>query len=100
MSDNNNPYSDDPHHLPIDGVLDLHLFPPSVVHDLVPEYLQECRQRNILTVRIIHGKGTGTLRRIVHSVLEKIPWVEEYHLAGPGSGTWGATVAYLKPRHS
>lgn len=82
---------------PIDGMLDLHIFPPSEVRDLVPEYLRECRQRGILTVRIVHGKGTGALRRTVHALLEALPWVREYHLAGPGSGGWGATIAYLEP---
>jgi DNA-nicking Smr family endonuclease len=82
---------------PIDGVLDLHVFPPCDVHDLVPEYLRACREKGILTVRIIHGKGTGTLRRIVHSQLESIAWVRSYHLAGHGSGTWGATIAHLEP---
>ncbi len=87
----------DPVEYPIDGVLDLHIFPPSEVHDLVPEYLRACREKGILTVRIIHGKGTGTLRRIVHATLESIPWVERYYLAGPGSGSWGATIACLAP---
>lgn len=88
---------DDPMEFPIDGVLDLHIFPPSEVRDLVPEYLRVCRDKGIFTVRIIHGKGTGTLRRTVHAVLEAIPWVSGFHLAGPGSGTWGATIAYLDP---
>lgn len=96
--DEDQPMNDDGEiEYPIDGVLDLHVFPPSDVHDLVPEYLRACREKGILTVRIIHGKGTGTLRRIVHSRLESLPWVRSYHLAGHGSGTWGATIAYLDP---
>ncbi len=89
--------TDDPVEYPIDGVLDLHIFPPSDVRDLVPEYLRSCRDKGIFTVRIIHGKGTGNLRRIVHATLESMPWVNRYHLAGPGSGSWGATIAYLDP---
>ncbi len=54
---------------PITGTLDLHLFQPREVDDLVPEYLAECRKRGILQVRIIHGKGTGQLRERVHAVL-------------------------------
>ena len=92
------PYSDGPIEYPINGTLDLHVFNPSDVHDLVPEYLNACRKKGILTVRIIHGKGTGTLRKIVHSVLEKIPWVNHYHLAGHGCGSWGVTIAYLDPK--
>lgn len=82
---------------PIDGVLDLHIFPPSETAGLVPEYLRECRKRGILTVRIVHGKGAGTQRRIVHSTLDSLSWVRRFHLAGPGSGSWGATIVYLEP---
>jgi len=88
--------TDEPVEFPIDGILDLHTFHPRDVKDLVPEYLMECRQRDIYTVRIIHGKGTGTLRRIVHSVLEKSDLVDDFSLAGEQEGGWGATVAYLK----
>jgi len=83
--------------LPIDGVLDLHGFNPKEIKELVPDYIEECLKREIHQVRIIHGKGTGTLRRIVHSILEKHPKVREYRLAGHGSGGWGATLVDLIP---
>jgi len=83
--------------MPIDGVLDLHSFHPKEVKDLVPDYLDECRDRGILEVRIIHGKGKGVLRRIVHSVLEKHPAVKGFKLGGHGSGSWGATTVDLLP---
>ncbi|MBS1271846.1 MAG: Endonuclease MutS2 [Candidatus Marinimicrobia bacterium] len=81
---------------PIDGTLDLHTFHPGDVKSLVPEYLRECQKRGITEVRIIHGKGTGTLRRIVHSILEKSPIVEHYALAQGFEGSWGATNVTLK----
>jgi len=80
---------------PIDGVLDLHTFQPADVKDLVPEYLAECRRRDILQVRIIHGKGIGTLRRIVQELLEKLPYVKSYRTADEGAGGWGATIVEL-----
>jgi DNA-nicking Smr family endonuclease len=88
---------DEPVQIPIDGVLDLHTFRPEEVKDLVPEYLEECRRRGIYHVRIIHGKGTGTLRRIVQSLLKKDPRVMSYRTAGLGGGSWGATEVVLKP---
>jgi dsDNA-specific endonuclease/ATPase MutS2 len=84
--------------LPIDGTLDLHTFHPRDVKELVPDYLEECRARGILEVRIVHGKGTGALRRTVHSVLDKLPYVVRYKLGGHGSGSWGATIAILSPQ--
>lgn len=85
----------EPVEVPIDGALDLHTFHPREVKELVPEYLRECRERGILEVRIIHGKGTGTLRRVVHAVLDHLPEVESYRLAGSDRGSWGATLVIL-----
>ena len=86
---------DEPVVVPIEDVLDLHTFNPREVKDLVPEYLKECRKRGIYHVRIIHGKGTGTLKRIAESLLEKDPAVAEFKTAGLGGGSWGATEVIL-----
>ncbi len=83
--------------LPIDGVLDLHTFRPSDVPALVQDYLDECQQRGITEIRIIHGKGKGTLRRTVHAGLERRADVIEFHLAPPERGGWGATLVTLRP---
>lgn len=81
---------------PINGILDLHTFAPRDVGSLVPEYLRVCRGKGLQRVRIIHGKGTGTLRRHVHQVLDELSMVQSYELAGDESG-WGATVVRLQP---
>jgi dsDNA-specific endonuclease/ATPase MutS2 len=86
-----------PVRVPIDGVLDLHTFHPRDVKELVPEYLAECRARGILQVRIIHGKGTGTLREMVHAILRRTPGVRGFGLADETGGGWGATVVELLP---
>ncbi|WP_428266953.1 Smr/MutS family protein [Haliangium sp.] len=76
--------------------LDLHTFAPREVAELVADYLEECRGRGFQRVRIIHGKGTGTLRRIVHGVLERHEAVARYALADESAGGWGATLAWLR----
>ncbi len=83
-------------HLPIDGTLDLHAFHPSDIKSLVPDYLEECRNKGILNVRIVHGKGIGNLRRTVHAALGRLEYVESYRLAGEDAGSWGATLVVLK----
>lgn len=93
---NDDDFPDDAVELPIDGVLDLHTFRPRDVKDLVPDYLEACRDRGILHVRIIHGKGIGALRETVHAVLARLPFVVTYGLATDASG-WGATLVELSP---
>lgn len=87
---------DEPVQLPINGELDLHTFQPREVKSLVPEYLIECQACGIFSVRIIHGKGVGNLRRTVHAILERHPAVESYALAGEHFGGWGATMVQLR----
>jgi len=88
--------SDEPIEIPIDGTLDLHAFHPRDVKQLVPDYLKACRERRILDVRIIHGKGTGALRETVHGILARLPIVDTFRLSGDSSG-WGATIVRLFP---
>src|SRR5258708_117867 len=89
---------EEPVQLPIDGVLDLHTFNPREIKQLVPDYLAACQERGILQVRIIHGKGIGSLRRTVHSILSKHPDVLNFTLDHPQYGGWGATLVSLRQR--
>ena len=49
-----------------------------------------------MQVRVIHGKGNGSLREGVHRLLEKLPEVESFKLGDETSGSWGATRVWLK----
>jgi DNA-nicking Smr family endonuclease len=89
-----------PVELPIDGFLDLHTFHPSDVKDLVRDYLAACQKQGILLVRIIHGKGTGALRRTVHAALAQMPEVSSFRLAERDAEGWGATIVTLRPTRS
>ncbi len=89
-------HDDPPIEVPIDGTLDLHAFRPSEIKTLIPDYLQECRENGILQVRIIHGKGSGTLRRTVHALLDRMEMVAGYRLGDETSGGWGATLVVLR----
>jgi DNA-nicking Smr family endonuclease len=84
--------------LPIDGVLDLHTFPPQVVKGVVLDYLEACQERELLEVRIIHGKGIGNLRRTVRALLERHPEVVGFAEASAAYGGSGATIVRLRAR--
>ena len=83
--------------MPIEDVIDLHLFRPAEVADLLDNYFHECIRAGILSVRVIHGKGTGTLKRGVLALLEKHPLVAAFSPAPPEAGGWGATLVTLRP---
>ena len=83
--------------IPITGELDLHTFHPSDLGELIPAYLAECAARDLREVRIIHGKGTGTLRTTVHALLRRSPLVGSFRSGDEHSGSWGATLVTLRP---
>lgn len=87
----------DPVPLVITDELDLHTFRPQDLGVLIPAYLEACRNKGLTRVRIIHGKGTGTLRETVHGLLRRSPDVHHFQLGDETSGGWGATLAYLVP---
>ena len=82
---------------PIDGTLDLHQFSPKETRAVVEEYIAVCLKQQILSLRIVHGKGIGVQREIVHSLLESHPQVKAFRQEGGSGGGWGATVVDLIP---
>src|SRR5262249_46228409 len=86
--------------MPIDGELDLHTFAPADVEDLVETYVDEAAAHGLDEIRVVHGKGTGALRRLVHGVLERHPLVVAFRLCDESNGGWGATKVMLRPPRS
>jgi DNA mismatch repair protein MutS2 len=64
--------------------------------DLVEKYLDDAFMAGLANVRLIHGKGTGALRKAVRSVLSDHPLVESFRDGAPAEGGNGATVAEIK----
>ncbi|MGO8971611.1 MAG: Smr/MutS family protein [Myxococcaceae bacterium] len=83
--------------LPLDGRLDLHLFRPQDVPALLEAYLGECRRAGVLELEVIHGKGTGSLRRRVHALLSTRDDVLAIRTADEARGGWGVTLLTLRP---
>ncbi len=86
----------EPVEIPIDGILDLHTFNPKEVKPLLHDYITACREKGIFSLRIIHGKGTGVLKKRVQSILASHPDVISMADAPAQRGGWGATLAELK----
>jgi dsDNA-specific endonuclease/ATPase MutS2 len=88
-------YSEEPIEFKISDELDLHTFRPSELGELIPDYIGLCLQKDIFRIRIIHGKGIGTLRETVHAILRRDSRVLRFELAGQNEGGWGATIAWI-----
>ena len=65
--------------------------------DVVADYLDECRRRGVLEVRIVHGRGRGVRRAEVRRLLSARADVLGVSDAPPSSGGWGATRVVLAP---
>lgn len=86
--------------IPIEDWIDLHTFLPKEIPSLLEDYLEECHKKGFQQIRIIHGKGKGVQRAIVHSFLEKSLLVDSYRIAPDEQGGWGATLVRLKKKPS
>jgi DNA mismatch repair protein MutS2 len=60
---------------------------------VLDRYLDEAMRSNLQSVRIIHGKGTGTLRAAVQQALRKNKFIKKYRLGVYGEGEDGVTIA-------
>jgi len=59
------------------------------------KYLHDAFMAGSYQVRVVHGKGTGTLRQVVHEQLAKHPLVKSYRPGVYGEGGSGVTIVEL-----
>ena len=63
---------------------------------VMERFMDEAMRGNAHNVRIIHGKGTGTLRAAVHQALKKNKFVKTFRLGVYGEGEDGVTIAEFR----
>jgi len=88
---------EEPFEVPLTGELDLHAFSPRDIPSVVEEYVLACRERGILRLRLVHGRGRGVQRAVVRRKLSSMDAVASFADAPPPAGGWGATSVVLKP---
>jgi DNA-nicking Smr family endonuclease len=66
------------------------------VPELLEDYFDECLKAGIFSVRLIHGKGSGILKKRVRALLKRNPLVTAFKDAPPDAGGWGATLVELQ----
>ena len=59
------------------------------------KYLDDALLSHLNTVRVVHGKGTGALRKGIHEYLRRQKHVKSYRLAEFGEGDAGVTIVEL-----
>jgi len=59
------------------------------------QYLNSAFMAGLYQVRVVHGKGTGTLRQVVRKLLAQHPLVKSYRPGGYGEGGAGVTIVEL-----
>ena len=81
--------------LDVNMELDLHALTVDEALPLLHDYLNDACMAGLKEVRIVHGKGTGTLRQAVMRELKKHPLVKSFRIGGRFEGSTGATVVLL-----
>ena len=106
LLENENPYKEKPQR-PAHSGRQMNISAPALEVDLrgmdsveavcvLERFMDESMRGNAHSVRIIHGKGTGTLRTAVHQALKKNKFVKTYRLGVYGEGEDGVTIAEFR----
>ena len=69
--------------------------------EAIPElqkYLDDAYLAHLPQARVVHGRGTGALRKAVHQQLKKLKYVESFRLGEVGEGQDGVTIVFFKSK--
>ena len=75
--------------------LDLHRLTVDEALPLVDQYLYKAYVSEVASVRLVHGKGTGTLRQAIREELKTHPLVKSFRQGEPWEGGEGVTIVQL-----
>ncbi len=75
--------------------LDLHGLTVDEALPQVDQYLYDAYIAEVLSVRLVHGKGTGALRQAVREQLRAHSLVKSFRPGGPGEGGEGVTIVQM-----
>jgi DNA mismatch repair protein MutS2 len=64
--------------------------------DVVDKYLDDAQMAGLERVRIVHGKGSGILRKAIHEFLRTHPRVKAFEMAAHAEGGYGVTILFMK----
>jgi DNA mismatch repair protein MutS2 len=79
-----------------DTVLDIRGKYSNEIEELLENFIHEGHINNIGTLSVVHGKGTGSLRKSVHSMLKHNKFVSNFRLGNWNEGDTGVTIVELK----
>lgn len=80
---------------PVDIDIDLHGMTVNIALSATDRHLSKAHSARLHVVKIIHGHGTGALKKAVHKQLKASPLVKKFYLASHGDGGHGVTIAEL-----
>lgn len=76
--------------------LDIRGYETLEAESVVDNYIDSAVMAKLGSVTIIHGKGTGALRKAVHEILRRNKAVKSFRLGRYGEGEAGVTIVELK----
>ena len=81
--------------LDISPEINVHGFTCEEALNLIDKYIDDAILAGLNQIKIVHGKGTGALRKSVHNYLKKNTSIKSFRLGNFGEGDIGVTIVAL-----